>query len=68
MSVKVDWYDMPRCTAMSSEENVFVTEGCECPKCGEARLDRVVCVESERALCTTCNTMFKMRPFEYFSH
>jgi len=65
MAVKVDWYDVPECMAMSSADDVFVSEGCECPRCGEARLDHVVCVEDNRALCTLCNTFFDLKPYEH---
>jgi len=65
MAVEVDWYEAPKCMAMSPADDVFVTEGCECPSCGEARLHCVVFLEGEQVLCTTCQTLFDLRPYEH---
>lgn len=44
-------------TLMTTEEDL-VPEGCECPHCGETRIDYLVLDEEDWVVCETCCTEY----------
>jgi len=43
-----------------AEGNELVTENCKCPRCGERRMDWLICGEDDWVVCGSCATTYEV--------
>ena len=46
------------------ESDDVVEDGNECPECGEARMDWLICQDDDSIKCTTCGHVYRLDEVE----